>query len=384
VTPVALFANELGGGRGHIARLNAVASVARDLGYRPVLSLPKGPDTLRPPADWHFDALIEGPELPRLRNVPAQLNVGGLASNLARTGFVDKSRIASVVAEWHALLMTHRPHVVVGDFAPYARLACLDRIPFLMLGSGYTLPSKEGLRPFPMEQRKRDPSRVIRRILSQVNATLSTIGTSEIEDLGACLRGDRNVVACLPILDPTDGREAEEYFGPLESLPELYDSNGHSNRVYAYLHSVTQNDTVALGQLARHGLQIDLFCDGEVHEIGRIARHLETPLAPRQIVEKYSLTYHRAGLGLATQCLLAGLPQLLNPRHLEASFTAARLENEGFGIDLSNGDRAETLGAFGSLLDFPLIDTQRIESFRSWMVSKDWHHAISKLLRDLA
>lgn len=379
---VALFVSELGGGRGHVTRLNAVASVAKDLGFRTVFASPPGSGQLRPVSAWYFDEVVNSPAFPRLRKPPSKLNVGGLASNLAKVGFIDRRVISSMIHAWQARLNTMNPAIVIGDFAPYARLSCLGRFPFLMVGSGYCLPSDAGLLPFAHQKKAQNPSPLLRRIHDQVNIALKATGTVEIKDPCICLRGDANAVACLPFLDPITDRAPTEYIGPLSPLPNRCTRTPTQTSVYAYLHSVSKKDVKVLKNIREMGFEITVFCDGDNSRIRRAAACLDAPLTVSQITQNYGMVYHQAGLGLSTQCLLAGIPQILNPKHLEAHMTALRLSQTGFATLASDSEAfsEQWVDKCKAYLRAAKHNSPKLQPLRVWATNTNWCERVSRLL----
>lgn len=382
---IALFVSELGGGRGHIARLSAVASVARSSGYRTVLVHRSHEALVTPFVKACFEEILEGPVFPRLRNIPDLFKVRGLASSLAKVGFVDHQIISAMVEQWHRLIAAYHPRIIVGDFAPYARLASLRRVPFLMVGSGYTLPTSEGLLPFTFSKPGRDPARLSQFIADQTNKAQALIGSDAIRDPSECLRGDWNKVACIPLLDPASGRHHEEYIGPMEDFPESTAPHGNSRRVYAYLHSATEIECSAISALTELGYHVEIFCDGNFK--GRLEAVVKLP-CPRsfdQIVQSYDLVLHQGGLGLSMLCIQAAIPQLLSPKHTEASMTAQKLETSGLGLLLSPHREMtpEALEPFLMQLAEGKRTKQRIEHSlrtRDWIKQQNWRAGMHQFL----
>lgn len=378
--------SELGGGRGHIARLSAVASIAKALGYSTVLAIRAENRFDRTQSGGPFDRVLEGPRFPRLKNVPPIFQVAGLAATLARVGFVDHCVITPILAQWQALLSELNPTIVVGDFAPYARLASLGRVPFLMVGSGYTLPTSEGLLPFPQSDARRDPSQLINHILKTVNESLFASDEGPIEDPSLCLRGDWNAVACVPLLDPTAGRHPKEYFGPFEDFPPEQTRSTNERKIYVYLHSLSEQDLREIDSLANAGYSIDMYCDGLSDEHPKRASKLATPRSLSEIVKNYGCVLHQGGLGLSTFCLQAAIPQFLLPKHTEASLTAKKLRAIGCAAVLTS--RSAEQGANSSVSEFqqllePASTKARREiavETRDWIKRHDWRKRLNAIL----
>ncbi|WP_300029330.1 hypothetical protein [uncultured Roseobacter sp.] len=389
MTKTAFFVTELGGGLGHFSRLNAMASIAREMGFRTVLVYCSRdlPDHLV--SGWSFDSVLRGPDFPRLVKSPDMLNVGGLAGNLARVGLVDSETITSVVSGWHTLFREENPSVVVGDFSPYARISSLGRLPFVMVGSGYTLPTSNGLLPFELQPKKRDPKQVVERIVSQVNDALRNMGSGDIENAGQCLRGDQNLVACLPFLDPAANRDVSEYVGPMEALPKGTGTSTDGLNIYGYFHNLTPLDQAVLRNLLSLGCKVDLFCDADRTSGAEGVTVLDSPQTPTEIIQNYQMVTHQAGLGLSTMALLAGIPQLLSPKHTEGHMTALRLQEKGVGYVVSDEVTASRpgIGAHIKALNTPKTIKNIREtaiSARGWVAAIDCRGRVFSALNELS
>lgn len=380
-----LFVTELGGGRGHVRRLERVASLAKQRGYRVALAHCSGERLKRELSELSaFDLILDGPAFPRLRNPPKVLEVSGLASTLAKVGFIDRRIIQRMIASWHSVFAKLEPAFIVGDFAPYARLASLERYPFIMVGSGFSIPTASGLFPFTLQNNQTDPSTICDRILDQVNVALGRFGTPDIQDCSDCLRGRWNAVGCLPCLDPVPHRPAAEYVGPFNPVPvDVRESAEDFRAAYAYLQTVSDRDRVALSELTRIGLKVDLFGLEETDQLSSGIRQLTKPQTLHELIKRYAVVLHHGGLGVSTACLLSGIPQLITPRFLEAYMTARKLETMGCAAILRQGE---------SFLDVPLghLASDRATAARdlaranamAWVGSQNWQDRLVGMMSE--
>ncbi|MEM9578333.1 MAG: hypothetical protein AAF999_15130 [Pseudomonadota bacterium] len=373
-----LFVSELGGGRGYVARLCSVASIAKKLGYSTVLAKRAEAASGHIRSVGPFDRVLEGPRFPRLKYVPQIFQVAGLAATLARVGFVDHRVVSLLLAQWQELLSRVNPNIVVGDFSPYARLATLGRVPFLMIGSGYTLPSSRGLLPFPLSKSQGDPSQLVEHTLRETNKAVVSAGTNLIEDLSECLRGDWNAAATVPLLDPAVGRNPSEYFGPFEDFPPTQIKNITKTELYGYMHSVTEAECNKINALTDAGYPMHLYCDGPIDGVLNSAVMLAAPLSLNQIAGKYSVVLHQGGLGLSTFCLQAAVHQLLCPKHTEAFMTAQTLSAHGCGVEMNSlQDTRNKSDSVSEALKLLENDTKKAlchiaAETREWIENQNW------------
>ncbi len=375
--PTILFASELGGGRGHIARLNAVAMVAKRLGLVTRLAVRPDRELHRLTGNWHFDDVIAAPRFPRLRNPPPALQVGGLAAVLAKVGFIDHKIISSVVAEWQTIIAAHRPQIVVGDFAPFARLASLRQVPFLMVGSGYTTPLQSGLHSFDMVNLPSGTAQLSAHMLTAINKAQAKNQNPELNSVADALRGDWTTVASIPALDPVPKRSTTEYAGPFVNYPTVQRPKHNCGQVYAYLHSVDEVDRQLLSILVQNGLQVELYVsNGDMKPLKGLTL-LKQPLELPRIAKMAQAVYHQGGLGLSTGCAVYGVPQILTPKHAEARMTSAQLVklNLGRRVGLLTLDQRNGVMELLAWLNDPAVNEQLTRDgceLRNWITAQNW------------
>ena len=320
-----LFTTELGGGRGHLARLNAFAKVVKDIGFTTCLALRGDRKRLTWSGDWYFDEELAAPAFPRLRRPPPALRIDGLAGALARVGFIDSEIISKVIDNWAQVLGQYAPTFVVGDFAPFVRLACLDRLPTIIVGSGYTVPGPKSLHWSHDSSVSRNQREITRLIQEQLNRGLSGRKTSHISTPSMALRGDETLAATLPHFDPVWSRDHSERTGPFADYPVIGRSARQSKFLYAYLHSLSEQDLKTLKVLRDHGHHIIAYSDQWDESGPEWLARIRNPLSTLEIIQDATAVYHAGGLGLATSCAVYGVPQILAPRHTEAKMTAEGL-----------------------------------------------------------
>lgn len=375
-----LFVSEIGAGRGHMARIVAVAKVAKSLGFRTELAIHPRNAALYTSAGHDFDKVVQSPSYPILRNPPDEFKVSGLAEALALFGMIDHRIITRVVSQWQSLIRNCDPDFIVGDYAPYARLASLNKVPFLMVGSGYTIPSSEELTVFTGIRGFKSPAALGNLVKMEINKALEP-SLIQISGAGVCLRGDYNLVACAPLFDPAVGRDPSEYIGPMEVLPIPDHNVTPSKKIYVYTHGVRDIDRKYLGDLIAEGYEVSIYSDGKGTP-PEGCQLLDKPFPLALIPQNASAVYHQGGLGLSTICLTFGMPQILSPKHTEARMSVAKLTNAdaGYNVESKTSSTAELVAWLNDHDKNRRIISQGAD-LRKTLHELDWQARVPEMLR---
>ena len=144
-----LVTYELGAGLGHLNRLVAVAQRLKG-DHNWVFALPDralGEPIVRR-AFGDKARVLEGVRWP----VPNDSNVRKIPTHtfadvIAIIGFNDSSKLSAKTAHWHTILQEVVPNLIIADFAPTLRLAIGGKLPFVVVGNGYTVPPRGQLLP---------------------------------------------------------------------------------------------------------------------------------------------------------------------------------------------------------------------------------------------
>ncbi|NJM35621.1 MAG: hypothetical protein HC850_14020 [Rhodomicrobium sp.] len=146
---VALFANEAGGGLGHIGRLAALAAEMKRRGWRTVLSMVRLRYTERFTAA--FDSILPAPGWPGTMGekwfrvlLGPKIRASSYAGILTGFGGGDPRAVAIQLRSWDGMFRLIEPDAVIGDYAPGAMIAAAGRLPSIAVGSGFTVPAVRG------------------------------------------------------------------------------------------------------------------------------------------------------------------------------------------------------------------------------------------------
>lgn len=281
---------ELGAGQGHIQRLTAIAQRLTLHGIEPIFALKS--DHLRGMSfPWQS---LAAPRLP----FSGRENSYTFADILATFGFSQPDLLRPHLQQWQDILKTVAPDVVMTDHAPGLVLAAQGLVPTLVLGSHFAVPPPVDIfpafrsaAPAEVEERQWQVSETVRRVV-KLDAPL-----------GQLLNGDRSFIFSIPELDfYRDLRQASQttqYVGiHMAPLPQQHASGAGTPWAY----------------LAKDYPFYNLVCNTLNPDLG--FKPLQEALVDR------SIAIHHGGLTTTVACLLAGIPQLILPRHLEQQLNA--------------------------------------------------------------
>lgn len=330
-----LLANELGGGRGHVAKF---ARLARALGAEvaPLAAL----GSLRHAAELQAAGVevARSPKMGFLPAVKADPAAGGNATwacYLAACGFADEALVARNLAFWRGLIVQRNISVLIADYAPLALLAARGlqaegwEIRTIALGTGYAVPPA-GMAEFP--RLLPDWARVVQPeavTLAAVNRAAAAQGIAPLPALPALMRCDLALPATHDFLDPYAPWRDGACVPPLAQA----EAAGTGEEIFVYF---SRREAEAPGPLFEALCRLDLprrgylpMASDATREALRAAGMMveTTPVSPAEIAARSRMVLHSAPHGTLTMAALAGLPQLALPQHHEQE-THARLARD--------------------------------------------------------
>ena len=369
-----LVTYELGAGLGHLNRLVAVAQRLKG-DHNWVFALPDR--TLGEPivrrAFGDKARVLEGarwqvPNDPNVRNIPTHT----FADVIAIIGFNDGSKLSAKTAHWHSVLQEVVPNLIIADFAPTLRLAIGSKVPFVVVGNGYTVPPRGQLLPpiRPWETRVSARSRANEgRLLAAVNVVRAQLRGDAIDFFSDLFSGEHTFVCTLPEFDPYRRFRCGPTLWPF-NIPDVPLGPPAAQRsgptIFAYLPANHPALSAVISALNDLKLPSEIYVSGitaqtlakRCHQAVRIHGK---PADLAHVLPNTSLLIHHGGLGTAYAGLLAGVPQLVLPFNLEHSITAAGLEH--FGVAKSRPARAAAVATDMRILISSLLqDAQRQEA----------------------
>jgi len=349
-----LIAWELGEAFGHLARCLRLAEGLRQRGHAVVLTL----KDVRPPAGRgvvHGITVLPMPLTPRHRPADRRMPVN-YADMLRYSGFADAQDVTARLVAWRGIFSLARPEVIVADHAPTALLAAhLAGIPHMAIGNGFAIPPAISPWPSirPWEKIPDEPLIAAEQRLDRVTEAAQKALGHAVPVRMRELFGTRDVLDTFAELDHYGKRPNGRYVGPIGSVPNArragWQDQG-SARVLAYLRPEAPGFAVILQALARLDAEALCVAPGLSPEVARrlATRRLRIALAPvtlPPLLEYADLAISYGNAGFSTQSLLAGIPLLMRPRHVEQALFARRVETLGAGKLLSGRIDVDTATA---------------------------------------
>ena len=336
-----LFAWELGSSYGHVSLLLPFAKKLRQRGHGVImvlrelqnvgnLSLDKLPVLQAPLWIYPPKGLAEPP-----------LNYSEI---LLRYGYLDAVGLAGLVSAWRSLFTLHASDVIVADHSPTALLAARSMgLPAMTLGSGFYFPPRQtpmpNMRPWlnvPHERLEHSDATV----LNTMNAVLATYQAKPLVVVNDLFETAENFLCTFPELDHYPQREPSKYWGAcynLEMGREIEWPEGAGKRVFAYLDPQNRDFAKLLETITLLGLRAIVCAPGipdnlrQQYESSRMIISTK-PFTLKKLMLECDLAIGNAGHALTAGMLMAGVPLLLLPTHLERFLLATRIAALGAGI----------------------------------------------------
>lgn len=338
---------------GHLDRMLAIGRDLRARGHEvgfALRDLARSHDRI---AAQGFEILQAPVWLPPLTNPP---RLGNYSAVLAAAGWLSPPGLAALLQAWAALYRHWRADALLGDHAPTALLAAQGAgLPRWLLGNSFQVPPLGAHFP-PMAHwlpgAEAECAAWDARLLAPTNEALALLGRAPLARLPDLFAGARRAVLSLPELmhypQPEPGVPAlgpmfvDDVGGPAR-WPEA-----SGPRVFVYLapsHDAFQPLVRALQAAGAVGL---VHAKGVAPEAaarlgGARVRIEPEPLRTAEALQGADLVVSHASIGTVSAALLAGVPQLVLPRHMEQAMVARRVEQSGIGLQLPLGEPAPDL-----------------------------------------
>lgn len=348
-----LIAWELGEAFGHLARCLRLAHGLVARGHGVTLAL----KDVRLPAGQTTAAGITVLPAPLTPQAGAGANPPvNYADVLRVSGFADAREVAARLNAWRGMLTLVRPDVLVADHAPTALLAArLADIPHLSIGNGFAIPPAvspwPSIRPWetvPDQTLARAETR-LDRVLDAAQKALGHARAVRVRDLF----GAHDILDTFAELDHYGARPDGHYVGPIVSVSQALRVAWQSRegpKVLAYLRPAVPGFAAILQALARLDAEVLCVAPGMPPEAAKqfATRRLRIALAPLDLpplLEHADLAVGYGNGGFSTQAMLAGVPLLMRPRHVEQALFAHRVEALGAGKLLRGRVDADSVAA---------------------------------------
>lgn len=364
---------ELGEDYGHVGSFMPLALKLRELGHEVIFvvrDLCVG-ENMAGRLGFH---ILQAP----LR-LPGAVNIPGLphsyADILLRFGFLDKVGLLGMVRAWCTLFSLLRPDLVIADHSPSALLTAralgLRRAAF---GTGFCAPPR--ISPAPnMRHWAEVPQQTLidgeRHVLAVANSVLAEMRAQPMAMVADLFEVDENFLCSFAELDHYPNRGEARYWGPVFNIQqgvELDWPAGQGKRIFAYLKPQSRDYDKIMAWLAGCGQRVLVFSPG-ITERQReqyrspsmtIAVH---PVHLARIIGDCDLAACHAGHGTLGAFLLAGVPMLLFPLHVEQALAALRVADLGAGLMVNTEMPPDDYApVFEALLNNPMY-RQKAQAF---------------------
>lgn len=339
-----LFAWEQGAGLGHLSQLRLPMEVALEKGY---------------------EVFLAARELPGVRDVLAGLTMtvlqapfrqGGAPATqssflsythlLGRQCFGNTDELEMYVRAWRALFTLVRPDICLFEHSPTALIAAHGHaFKKVLLGSSFVLPPASALSvspflPFPTTPLDADVLTRLRaddaQLLAHVNTVMQRLGSPELPALGAIYaQAHASFLSTWPTLDVFGERAGATYLGIASSggqLPPPW-PEADGPRVFGYLQNFPS--LVALLRDLQAAKVCALLLVRDLPPEIRAAfssvslRFVDHLVDLDQVSKQAAWVVHHGNHSTMATFMLAGVPQLLIPRHQEQLFSSLRLVSKG-------------------------------------------------------
>jgi UDP:flavonoid glycosyltransferase YjiC (YdhE family) len=331
----AFIAWEIGGGRGHVVHLAAVAAALRRRGYRQSAHLVHldHAEELAP----YCDGVGPAPALPYFAPATDARPYSRYGDWLGLQGFADSAIIRTAIGRWRALIEADRPDIVIAEQAPSAILAArsLD-LPVVQVGVPATAPPA-GMPTFPPFLSDRDA--ILFRetaLLAALNAAIADFALPPLSTLPAIYTCDEQVVASVRLLDRYDEWRTRPRVPPV--IGEWREpGERRSTELFVYLSTLDRLDPViltAIGSIAlptRAVVADNLsMAMAVISRRGAIVEGAPRPAA--EIARTARVLVHAGNHGMCCLGLRAGIPQVTLSAQVEHVFDGRVLAQAGVGI----------------------------------------------------
>jgi len=355
---------ELGGGLGHLARLQTLALPLLDLGHK-VTVVSRNIENAR---KVFTDPDLDIRQAPLWHNQwPKNHQAISNAEILLLIGYADPNKLRNVLSQWLTLFSDLDPDLIIADYAPTALCAAkISAVPAISMGNGFEIPHKDvpvpSLQPWVKIPRTKLVS-CEQRVLTNINSIFADQACRPIDAFYQLFRGDDNLLCTLKELDHFGGKHDITYRGVDEQgitgdLPDWPNSTGA--KIFVYL-PASHFQLVVLTQAVRKLKLPSIFY---IRNLPARAKELmegehltvtDTPVNLPKIAAQADLVISHGGHGTSATALLAGSRLLTLPTNLEQRLLSYRLAQQGLITTSLNNRTFKAEIAINVALGNPLV-----------------------------
>jgi len=285
---------------------------------------------------------------------------------LMRYGYLDAEGLGGLVSAWRSLFSLHASDAIVADHSPTALLAARSMgLPATTLGSGFYYPPRQtpmlNMRPWlnvPPERLEHSDMAV----LKSMNTVLASYQAQPLGAVNELFENSENFLCTFAELDHYSQREPTQYWGAcynLEMGQNIDWPEGGEKRVFAYLDPQNRDFSKVLDAIRGLGLRAIVCAPGipdNLRDQFATSRIILSgkPFRLKELMRDCDLVIGNAGHALTAGMLMAGVPLLLLPTHLERFLLATRIASLGAGIAVNpEAPPPDFMSIIHSLLTIP-------------------------------
>jgi rhamnosyltransferase subunit B len=331
---VALLAWELGGGMGHARRLLHLARELKRRGWKPVVAARQ----LWACLDEYQLAAVPIIQAPITRFHPpprgTSFEARGYADIIAACGYQHVETLWPSVVGWDGLIDSLRPDVIIADYSPILALASFDRIPLIVVGSGFAVPPSH-LPRLPLLRPNGTMTLDEDAILANAVEVQRRRGRSAPKSIASLIGGQAAFVCTFPEIDVYSDNRLTPATGPLSPTFQPLEKVKDGRSAFAYLEAEHPAIDAVLSVLLKTGVGVEAFIRNATPPQKQNWRNAGISIydAPPNLSEalgRSSVIVHHGGIGTMEASLALGRPQLLAPLHLEQMANTRQLMKLGF------------------------------------------------------
>jgi UDP:flavonoid glycosyltransferase YjiC (YdhE family) len=354
-----LLAWELGSNLGHVSGFLPLAQELRRRGHEVILTL-RDLSRVNSLAKSAVFPLLQAPvwQGPAPAAPPSNY-----AEILLHYGFMEPEGLSCMVNGWRNLFTLTNPQLVIFDHAPTALLASRGlAMARALIGTGFCSPPR--VSPFPpmrswQQSALQQLAECETHILAVANTVLVRHGVVPINRLTDLFDVDEDFLCTFRELDHYPRRDRNtRYWGARYSYgneSKLTWSPDAGKRVFAYLDKNFDDLGKVLRVLATLPAQVMVYVPGlplhpaPPYQTANLV-FIANPVDFGKLDGQCDVAICHAGHGTASALLLAGIPLLLLPMHLEQYLTAMNIQNMGAGLCINPEGQNKDYAALASRL----------------------------------
>lgn len=327
-----LYVWELGDNYGHMLSFSGIAEELAKRGHEVVVALQDLSE-----AGKFFDRAnvkyIQVPIWKKKQALPPRPAIT-YADLIRASGYTDIPGLTTFLKAWRELFTLVAPDMAVFDASPTGLLAARGMgFKQVVYGSGYAVPPISTPLPNLRVWQKVPPQEIARRekeVVEVINIAAANTNIPPIASLGDVFKTDAHCLLTFQELDHYEGRGEAEYLGPRFSVDAGARAEwpgAEGKRVFAYIRPSSKCFTELLEHLTNYPASIIISAPGinpkliEKYQAPHIVFSTE-PVQIEQMRREADMAICHSGQGTVAAFLLAGVPMVLFPNHLEQLLVA--------------------------------------------------------------